>query len=169
MEINQEEIYSKDIIERIKDLFHQKFLSRQDTINELFQELSLMEYVLMSMTYKISINDDCNENKVYLSTIANAMRLRVNQTSKMIKPLKDRGLLVWEHDGDGSDGTYIALTEYGLNCLHKQDQVLQELYERVIAKYGVDNAFMLLQLVQKLDQAIEEVIEVKEVSASEKR
>lgn len=41
------------------------------------------------------------------------MQLTVRQTSKMVGAMKERGLLLWSHDGIGSEGTYVVVTSSG--------------------------------------------------------
>ncbi|MGN0315613.1 MAG: hypothetical protein ACI4EG_12625 [Fusicatenibacter sp.] len=41
------------------------------------------------------------------------MQLTMRQTSKMVEKLKDRGLVLWTYDGNGSEGTYVTVTETG--------------------------------------------------------
>ena len=79
------------------------------------------------------------------------MHLTIRQTSKMVGNLKDRGLLVWSHDGDGSEGTYVTITESGESLLSEHEASLGEYYKKVIGKFGEDNLIQLLQLMKQLD------------------
>lgn len=65
--------------------------------------------------------------------------------------LRDRGLITWSHDGDGSEGTYLSITETGKELVAKNEEILKKYYGRVIEKYGKEDMIQLLQLIKKLE------------------
>ena len=69
----------------------------------------------------------------------------------MIGAMRDRGLLKWVHDGNGSDGTYVTITESGSRLLGDEEVLLRKYYGKVIDKFGKDNMIKLLQLMRELD------------------
>ena len=79
------------------------------------------------------------------------MQLTIRQTSNLVGNLRDRGLLVWSHDGNGSEGTYVMITESGRNLLRSQEQILRQYYGKVIEKYGQENLIQLLRLMKELE------------------
>ena len=93
------------------------------------------------------------------------MQLTIRQTSKMIGKLRDRGLVVWSHDGNGSDGTYVTITENGQKLLKTQEEILKNYYEKVIGKFGKDNMIHLLQMVKQLETIMSSEMEEWEEEA----
>ena len=79
------------------------------------------------------------------------MQLSIRQTSKMIAELRDRGLVLWSHDGTGKDGTYVSITENGKERIKIQEEIIKNYYGRVIEKYGKENLIQLLHLMKQLD------------------
>ena len=69
----------------------------------------------------------------------------------MIGKLRDKGLLTWAHDGDGSEGTYVTITESGKNLLCEQEEILKKYYGNVIEKFGKEKLIQLLQLMKELE------------------
>ena len=98
------------------------------------------------------------------------MQLTIRQTSKMMSDLKDRGLILWSHDGDGSEGTYVTITETGEKLLSEQEQVLKKYYGNVIEKFGKQNLLSLLQLMKQLETVMSsEIEEMEAISEDERR
>ena len=64
--------------------------------------------------------------------------------SNVATNLKNRGLVIWSHDGDGSEGTYLTVTETGLKLMDKQEDKLKNYYERVINRFGLKNTVDLI-------------------------
>ena len=63
--------------------------------------------------------------------------------------------MVWSHDGDGSDGTYVSITELGIKSMCRQEEILNDYYSRVIEKFGYDNIIGLLRQIEKLEEIME--------------
>lgn len=150
-----------DITNLSNELTYRKYIMNKDQIRKLFQEISVPEYIIL---YKLSTTDETSENysgKIYLKELAEKMQLTINQTSKMVGNLRDRGLLSWSHDGNGSEGTYVAITETGRKLFQKQEDVLEKFYGRVIEKYGKENLILLLQLMKELEDVISSEMEEK--------
>lgn len=59
--------------------------------------------------------------------IAEILHLPVYKASKIIGNLRDRGLLQWTHDGDGSEGTYVVITEISRATVEKQESGLKRI------------------------------------------
>ena len=81
----------------------------------------------------------------------------------MIGNLRDKGLVTWSHDGNGSEGTYVTITEMGQKLLTEQEEILKAYYGKVIEKFGKDNLIQLLQLMKQLETVMSSEIEEMEV------
>ena len=89
----------------------------------------------------------------------------MRQTSNMIGKLRDRGLVLWSHDGNGSEGTYVTITETGQKLLEEQEAILKQYYGKVIDKFGKEKLIQLLQLMMELETIMSS--EIEEVEAME--
>ena len=92
------------------------------------------------------------------------MQLTIRQTSKMVGELRDRGMILWSHDGNGSEGTYVTITEMGKKLLEEQEQLLKEYYGKVIIKFGKENLIKLLQMMKQLETVMSSEIEEMEAT-----
>lgn len=150
----QENITEKkkiDITKLSNELTYQRYLFNRNQMKQLFQKLSVPEYIALQNISEIGKESAIYSGRTYLKDLAESMHLTIRQTSKMVGNLKDRGLLVWSHDGDGSEGTYVTITESGEALLGEHEASLREYYKKVIGKFGEDNLIQLLQLMKQLD------------------
>lgn len=157
-----EKLETREIIELTNELTYRRYLMNKGTIRNLFSKMTIPEYIALH-----TIAYECDKSSIYsgrsyLKDLAEKMQLTIRQTSKMAGSLKDRGLLLWSHDGNGSEGTYVTITETGRKLLDEQETILKEFYEKVIRKFGKQNLIDLLQLMKQLDTVMSSEIEEME-------
>lgn len=160
---NKEEFVTADIATLSHELTYRRYLMNNSHIRSFFQKISMPEYLAL---YYINEAEQANDDgRTYLKDIADQMQRPVRQISRVVKALQERGLLSWSHDGDGSEGTYVTLTEAGRNVLKEEEGVLKEYYGRLVVRFGRDNFIQLLQLMKQLETAAGE--EFSEMEAIE--
>lgn len=157
------EIMTKDEITNLSnELTYRRYLMNQDQLRKLFKDLNAPEYIAL---HCISATDETSaiySGRTYLKELADKMHLTIRQTSKMVGNLQDKGLLTWSHDGNGSEGTYVTITEMGQKLFSEQEAVLKNYYGRVIEKYGKENLILLLQLMKQLETVMSSEMEETE-------
>ena len=134
------------------DLTYQRYLLNKDKANYLFNELSVGDYVVLHTVL-------CFEDKAYLEKLGEKLNLSISKMSNVATNLKNRGLITWSHDGDGSEGTYLTVTETGLKLMDKQEDKLKNYYERVINRFGLKNTVDLIGKMTALETIMEEEME----------
>ena len=134
------------------DLTYQRYLLNKDKANYLFNDLSVGDYVVLHTVL-------CFEDKAYLEKIGEKLNLSISKMSNVATNLKNRGLITWSHDGDGSEGTYLTVTETGLKLMDKQEDKLKNYYERVINRFGLKNTVDLIGKMTALETIMEEEME----------
>lgn len=146
------------------ELMYRRYLMNKGKIQELFQKMTLQEYIAL---YMISPESECSpdrEGKTYLKDLSEKMQLTVRQTSKVMERLRDRGLILWSYDGNGSQGTYVTITETGKKLYLEQETILKDCYGKVIENFGKENLVLLLKLMKQLDTLVyDEIKEMGEV------
>ena len=131
------------------DLTYQRYLLNKDKANYLFNDLSVGDYVVLHTVL-------CFEDKAYLEKLGEKLNLSISKMSNVATNLKNRGLVIWSHDGDGSEGTYLTVTETGLKLMDKQEDKLKNYYERVINRFGLKNTVDLIGKMTALETIMEE-------------
>ena len=134
------------------DLTYQRYLLNKDKANYLFNDLSVGDYVVLHTVL-------CFEDKAYLEKLGEKLNLSISKMSNVATNLKNRGLVIWSHDGDGSEGTYLTITETGLKLMDKQEDKLKNYYERVINRFGLKNTVDLIGKMTALETIMEEEME----------
>lgn len=149
------ELYLNNITELAHELTYQRYLLNQGQANTLFQELSIPEYIALHYLSRAAAEKDNETGKTYLRDIAAELKLSIPQTSRMVGQLRDKGLVSWSHDGDGSEGTYIIITDSGLRQMETQETLLKDYYSRVTEKFGRENLTTLLELMIELEKVMD--------------
>lgn len=146
----ENELKSMDVLDLSNQLIYQRHQMNKSLTQNFFQELSIPEYMALHLISQMHEEQE----KIYLKELAEKMHLAVRYASRLAQNLKDRGLVIWSHDGNGSEGTYMILTDFGRELLTKREAVLKEYFEKVIGRFGKDNLIQMLELMRNLDEAI---------------
>ncbi len=136
----------------IHDFIYHKYLINGERMIGHFRELNIPEYIAMHIIEE-TITSSCKD-RVYLRDVAERMELPLAKVSSIARKLHDKGLIIWEHEGDGDNGTYVRTTEAGKELITCQDKKLREYYTKVIAEYGEDEIKQLLLMMKRLEQVI---------------
>ena len=145
------------------ELTFRRYIMAKDQLRKLFKEISMSEYIALHIISGSNETSAIDSERTYLKELADRMQLTVRQTSQMVGTLKDKGMLLWSHDGNGSEGTYVTITERGQKLFEEQEAVLKTYYGRVIEKYGKENLVLLLQLMKQLETIMSSEMERMDV------
>lgn len=146
-----------DLSELSNELIKRKYLFNKADVNGV---ISIQDYLAMHIIVDINNSGMIYQGKAYLKDIAEKMHLTIRQTSKISNSLKDKGLIRWSHEGDGSDGTFVEITDEGRQFFEQQKSVLEEFYGRVIKRFGKDNLVQLLNLMKQFETIVSSEMEV---------
>lgn len=136
-------------------LTYHRYLMNKGQVQKLFTELEVSEYIALHSIARITSDKGDILQKTYLSDLADKLEMSIPNCSKMIKKLNARGFVVWSHDGDGSEGTYVVITETGIKAMSCQEEILNEYYGRVINRFGYENLTELLKLMENLENIMD--------------
>lgn len=118
---------------------------------QISQELRVPEYIILYIIKENAADEEIYGGKTFLKEIAEKMQISIHSISKTIPALKERGLVNWLHDGNGSEGTYVTMTEEGSALLEKHQKYMEKIYGRVIEQFGTDNLIQMLDLMKRLE------------------
>lgn len=151
-----------DILELSNELIYRAYTMNRNQVRKHMDELNFRDYIALQRISRLALSDGIYSGRAYLKDIADNMKLSIRQTSKMAEELKNRGLVTWSHDGDGSDGTYLFITEAGKELVTKNEKILRKYYGRIIEKYGKDEMVCLLQMMKRLETVMQNEFEEME-------
>ena len=139
-------------LERLShELTYRRYMMDRGKIRSLFKNIRIPEYIALYSIAQDSEKASIYGDRTYLQELSEKMQLSMRQTSKMVGDLRDRGLVIWSHDGNGSEGTYVTITPAGEEKLQEQEDVLKKFYGSVIESFGTEKLIQLLQLMQELE------------------
>lgn len=139
------------------EFLYQRYLFTRDQVRKAFTSLTSSEY--LAMRFILMASEDGVKGKIYLRDLAEKMQIDMHKTSKMVGNLRDRGFLIWTHDGNGEKGTYVRLTENGQIMFENQAERLDTYYSRVFDRFGGKNAVQLLMLMRQLEDIMNDELQ----------
>ena len=156
-----------DVIKLSHELTYQRYLFNREHIKDFFMRMSIPEYIALHHIALEEQESDIYSGRTYLKDLSVKLQITMRQTSQMIEKLRDMGYVVWSHDGNGSEGTYVTITESGQKMLKEQEELLKQYYGKVFEKFGKDNLIQLLQLMKQLETVMSSEMEKLEVEKNE--
>lgn len=145
-----------EVIKLAYELTYHKYLLNKDHAQNLFTELGISEYIALHRIARVTSDPAAPAEKTYLKDLAEQLEMTMSSVSQMVGKLRDKGLVLWSHSGNGSNGTYVVITDSGLQAMRRQEEILNDYYSRVIDKFGHDNLVELLELMGRLEQVMNE-------------
>lgn len=139
------------------ELTYHKYLMNKDKVHHLFSDMTVAEYITLHDIIRLVPEGDAAGAKTYLQDLTGVLKMPIHGVSKLVSELKEKGLVVWSHDGNGSEGTYVTITDRGLKLMEHQEEILRRYYGAVIKKFGKENMYMLLKMVEELENVVEGV------------
>lgn len=137
------------------EVTYRRFRINNDRVGRVFHILSISEYIALYAIMK-SISQTEQEHKIFLKDIASEMDIPLGHASKIARNLKDKGYIIWTHEGTGNEGTYIEVTESGIRNLTEQERILKEYYQNIINQIGQEKLMQWLLLTQEIETVMEQ-------------
>lgn len=134
-------------------------------MNELFPNISKGEFWALKMIQKATLKSesDCG---VYVSTIAEHLKVTPSAISRMLKGLEEKELIERKVNKNDRRNTYVTLTEKGEMVARKVEAEVNELTNNVILAMGEEDSKTLIVLFNKLVDVMEAEIKQHRESKS---
>ncbi len=159
MEENRtESVRQEELMDVGNRLMHLRYSIDSDHLELVFSEITLPDYmILLRFARRLGIYK--LETKIYLKEICAEMNLPMTRVSRMVQNLQNKGYVYWQHDEDGSEGTYIYLSETGAEKMRQQQKILEDYFSHIVKRIGHDKMIQVLDLMEKLEGVMEEEAE----------
>lgn len=95
----------------------EEFFLKSVNVESIFEFIERTDYLFLYSIKECVEKSDCHE-RVYLSEVAEYMKLSIPETSKMVKSLENKGYIIWKLD-EKKERTYLVLTNKAIelsNC-----------------------------------------------------
>lgn len=148
------EVDRKEFNELASEITYRRYMMDKVNLTKIFPDISTMDYIALWVISRLAEKKP-DSDKIYLQDIAADLKVPMNRVSEMIQKLRDRGVLIWTHDGDGSEGTYVKLTASGREAMKKQQEILGSYYRNVIEEFGKEEFVQMLQMLARLERIMD--------------
>jgi len=145
------EFTKEDIISLANQMIMLQESIEDEHLKKVFKEIDIIDYNLLKKIYS-SVSEEHVNEPIYLKVLAPQLNVAPNRVSRITQHLQDRGYIYWEHDGAG---TYIRLSETGLDKMKKQENLLGEYYYNVVKKIGYIRFLQLLDAMGEYRKVLE--------------
>ncbi len=151
----------RDLGTLANEITYRKYLFEKINMKKLFHNISILDYNAMQAILKYNAGKN-DIGRIYLRELAEDLKIPINRVSRMIGSLQESGMVKWKHDGKGEQGTYIEITDRGIDTVQNQHEILKQFYGRVITRYGRDKFIQMLEMVTELENIMTEELECTE-------
>lgn len=138
------------------DMTYHKFMLNRDKARSLFTQMDVAEYIALHRIAQTVSGSAPGAERTYLTELAKQLEMPLSGVSRMAGRLRDRGLVLWSHTGNGSEGTFVSITDSGFRAMKRQDELLEAYYGRVADRFGREKLLRLLDELGELEQIMDE-------------
>lgn len=135
--------------------YHSHLLSREK-VKGIFTELEISEYIPLHGIAYVASQSGQNPGRAYLRDLSQHLKIPMSSLSGMAAKLKDKGLVIWSHDGKGDEGTFLVITSAGNAAMQRQEEKLAAYYSRVIDRFGRERLTDFLSQLRALEDIMDQ-------------
>ena len=133
----------------------EEFFLKSINVESIFEFVERTDYLFLYSIKECVEKSDCQEG-VYLSEVAEYMKLSIPETSKMVKSLENKGYIIWKLD-EKKERTYLVLTNKAIELSNCQKEKMIEAYEKIISNIQEDDLAVTQCTLRKIRQLMEEI------------
>ena len=133
----------------------EEFFLKSINVESIFEFVERTDYLFLYIIKECVEKSDCHEG-VYLSEVAEYMKLSIPETSKMVKSLENKGYIIWKLD-EKKERTYLVLTNKAIELSNCQKEKMIEAYEKIISNIQEDDLVVTRCTLRKIRQLMEEI------------
>ena len=131
----------------------EEFFLKSINVESIFEFVERTDYLFLYSIKECVEKSDCHKG-VYLSEVAEYMKLSILETSKMVKSLENKGYIIWKLD-EKKERTYLVLTNKAIELSNCQKEI--EAYEKIISNIQEDDLAVTRCTLRKIRQLMEEI------------
>ena len=110
----------------------EEFFLKSINVESIFEFVERTDYLFLYSIKECVEKSDCHEG-VYLSEVAEYMKLSIPETSKMVKSLENKGYIIWKLD-EKKERTYLVLTNIPHICFKIRYILLRKKRANAVAR-----------------------------------
>ena len=137
----------KKILSKLsQEMVYQRFLIGRREVRRFMDGLGTVEFIILSMAI--------GQDRIYMKDISKELEMPMNELSPVVERLKDKGLVVWTHDGYGEAGTYIMVTDIGRDVIEAHKNKMLDYYEKIFDQVDEEEFRTFIAVFKKINEVI---------------
>ena len=149
----------KDLTTLANEITYRKYLLEKVNVKKLFNGISVLDYNAMQAILRFNEKKENVTDRIYLRELSEELKIPISKVSQMIGRLQENGMVRWKHEGKGEQGTYIEITDRGIEAVKRQQDILKSFYGTVVTRYGIDKFMQMLDMVTELEDIMTDELE----------
>ena len=133
----------------------EEFFLKSINVESIFEFVERTDCLFLN-SLSVLVDISCCHEGVYLSEVAEYMKLSIPETSKMVKSLENKGYIIWKLD-EKKERTYLVLTNKAIELSNCQKEKMIEAYEKIISNIQEDDLAVTRCTLRKIRQLMEEI------------
>lgn len=132
----------------------EEFFLNSMNVERVFEIIERTDYFFL-YNIKLCMEKSEIEQGVYLSDLAEQMKISIPEVSRAVKKLADKGYVTWRLDDD-KEKTYIVLTNKAIELGQGQKRKFVEAYDNITANIRKEDLEVTMLTLSKIRQILEE-------------
>ena len=134
----------------VREAVEDFFLNRFDT-GRIFEVLERSEYLVL---YNVRLcMERSGEDRVYMSELAEQMKLSVVKTSEAVKDLENKGYLTWQMD-ENKERTFVGLTDKAKDAMERQNEFMEKAYRQIMDEIPEEELRQTMRTLGKMREIL---------------
>ena len=129
------------------------FMNRIDA-GKIFNFMERSDYLFLYNIQKCI--EDSSDEKVYMSELAEQMKLSIIETSRSVKNLEDKGYVSWRTD-ENKERTFVKLTSKAKEAMARQNEIMEKAYQKILSDISDDEIKQTISTLGKIREIIKTV------------
>ncbi|MCM1412049.1 MAG: MarR family transcriptional regulator [Lachnospiraceae bacterium] len=132
----------------MKDHKEEIFFLDNFNIDRVFGTIGRADYLFLYYIKKCA-DESGQQERAYLSELAEAMHLAIPEISKAMENLQEKGYISWKTDNSAGK-TYVKLTSKAVELMSDERLRMKECYEKIREEIGEEELSRMVQTMKKI-------------------
>ncbi len=127
------------------------FSHQTNDLQKLIHRVDVSNYMMMWFLIQQTETPD-QRQKFYLKDLSQSFGIPMYVMTALARRLQEKNLVVWKHDGNGEAGTYLQVTEVGMQTAADQRKTLERYRQEIQEQFGEERFFSLMREMSALEE-----------------
>lgn len=140
-----------------KSMVHKEesFFLNNFNLDKVFNTIEKADYLFL---YYIKYLADRNteNNRVYLSALAEEMKIKIPGLSKAVENLQNKGYVLWLTDAEEGK-TYVELTSKAVELMLDEKKRMENCYQKIQEEIGTEKLAETVEVLKRINEILSRI------------